>query len=82
MWIVGFPDASDRQAVTVDEDLVARFQCCLATEPLAGVVQPFGGDGVDALARGGKAKIGAVGDQGGKQRTVMILGTGPVASGP
>lgn len=66
----------------VDRDLVARLQCCLATAPPAGVVQTFGGDGVDALARGGKAKIGAVGDQGGKPRTVMILGTGPVESGP
>ena len=75
------PDAAERQAVMIiDQDRVGRLQRRLAQEPPAGVLQQrLGGDRVDALAHGGKAKIGAVGDQGGEQRTVMILGTRLVA---
>ena len=65
--------------MVIDQDRVGRLQRRLAQEPAAGVLQRFGGDGVDALAHGGKAEIGAMGDQGGEQRTVLILGTGLVA---
>ena len=44
----------------------------LAQEPAAGILQLFGGDGIDALRHGGEAEIGAVGDEGGEQRAVRI----------
>ena len=65
--------------MVIDQDRVGRFQRRLTQEPSAGVLQRLRGDRVDALAHGGKAKIGTVGDQGREQRTVMILGAGLVA---
>ena len=58
--------------MVIDQDRVRRLECRFAQEPAAGILQLFGGDGIDALRHGGEAEIGAVGDQGGKQRAVRI----------
>ena len=63
------PDPAQGQLVMViDQDRVRRLECRFAQEPAAGILQLFGGDGIDALRHGGEAEIGAVGDQGGEQR--------------
>ena len=56
--------------VVVDQDRVGRLERGLAHEPAADVLQRLGGDAVDTLGHGGKAEIGAVGDQGGEQRAI------------
>src|SRR3954452_3772634 len=58
------PDKAEFQVVVViDQDSVGRLERGVAQEPSAGVLQRFSGKGIDALAHGGEAKIGAVGDQ-------------------
>jgi hypothetical protein len=64
----------------VDQDGVGRLDCGLAQEPSAGVLQDVGSERVDALAHGGQAEVGAVGDQGGQQRAVRVGTAGLVAA--
>ena len=62
------PDGAERQAVVmVDQHRAGRLERRLAQEPAADILEPIGGDGIDALGHGGQAEIGAVGDNGSKK---------------
>ena len=59
----------------IDQDRVGGLERRLAHEPAIDVLELLGGELVDALAHGGEAKIGAVGDHDGEQRTIDVTVT-------
>ena len=66
--------------VVVDHDRVRGLDGGWPQEPAAGVLQGIGGERVDALAHGGEAEVGAVGDQGGKQGALRVGAAGLIAA--
>ena len=75
------PDRGEVEPVVMLDDLgIGGLQGGVAHQPAGGQLEIRGGQVLDAVAHGGQAEVGAVGDQGGEEGAVGVLGARLVTS--